>query len=37
MTGGPRASGAAEVTLRVAADLADLTDIKAGRPARWCR
>jgi hypothetical protein len=31
VTGGPRASGTAEVTLRVAADLAVLTDIKAGR------
>jgi glycogen debranching enzyme len=31
LTGGPRASGAAEVTLRVAADLAVLTDIKDGR------
>ncbi len=30
LTGGPRASGTALVTLRVAADLAMLTDIKAG-------
>ena len=31
VTGGPRASGIATVTLRVAADLASLTDIKDGR------
>jgi N-terminal domain of (some) glycogen debranching enzymes len=31
VTGGPRASGTAAITLRVAADLADLADIKAGR------
>ena len=31
ITGGPRASGTARVTLRVAADLAVLTDIKSGR------
>ena len=31
VTGGPRASGTATVTLRVAADLAVLTDIKDGR------
>lgn len=31
VTGGPRASGTARVTLRVAADLAVLTDIKDGR------
>jgi hypothetical protein len=31
LIGGPRASGTAVVTLRVAADLAVLTDIKAGR------
>src|SRR5580692_5940003 len=30
LSGGPRACGDAEVTLRVAADLADLSDIKAG-------
>jgi glycogen debranching enzyme len=30
VTGGPRASGTVMVTLRVAADLADLADIKAG-------
>jgi glycogen debranching enzyme len=33
MTGGPRASGTARITIRVAADLAMLTDIKAGRAA----
>jgi hypothetical protein len=32
VSGGPRASGTVRVTLRVAADLAMLTDIKAGRP-----
>jgi glycogen debranching enzyme len=31
VSGGPRASGTAQITLRVAADLAMLTDIKAGR------
>jgi N-terminal domain of (some) glycogen debranching enzymes/Amylo-alpha-1,6-glucosidase len=31
LTGGPRASGTAQVTLRLAADLAVLTDIKDGR------
>jgi glycogen debranching enzyme len=31
VTGGPRASGTVQVTLRIAADLADLPDIKAGR------
>lgn len=31
VSGGPRASGTAQLTLRVAADLAVLTDIKAGR------
>jgi len=31
VTGGPRASGTVAITLRVAADLADLADIKAGR------
>jgi hypothetical protein len=33
MTGGPRGAGTARLTLRVAADLAMLTDIKAGRAA----
>jgi hypothetical protein len=32
VTGGPRAAGTLTVTLRVAADLAVLTDIKDGRP-----
>src|SRR5215468_10274 len=34
MSGGPRARGTIRVTLRVAADLAVLTDIKAGRTGR---
>jgi len=34
LSGGPRAHGTTRVTLRVAADLAVLTDIKAGRTSR---